>query len=217
MTVARPQSARALPAQEKKKAIFEAAQEIICARGFDRAKMEEIAARAGVGKGTLYNYFESKEDLFLSLVLDSFQQTRDLIESEVNQVHDPWERFEVAWRTLLLQVFPALCNQWSLNYQLWGFLARDPSARERLFADWREYYSERETQIALAIEEGQRMGLYRANVEARSLALLLLAIFDGLLHRAMFDPNRIDPEAALRAVQALVRNALSPAKSGGEA
>lgn len=201
-------TARALSPAEKRQLIFDAAREMITDRGFDRTTMDDIAARAGVGKGTLYNFFESKEDLFLSLVLDGFERTRDLIDAEVEPVADPWERFEVAWRTLLLRVFPDLVRQWSFNYQLWGILARDPKARDDFFRRWRELYADREDYITAAIEEGQASGHFQSDADARSLAVLLLAIFDGLLHRSMFDRERVDPEAALREVSRLVRAAL---------
>jgi AcrR family transcriptional regulator len=51
--------------------ILEAALAEFAVRGFAAARMEDIATRAGVTKGTVYLYFESKEDLFKSLVRES--------------------------------------------------------------------------------------------------------------------------------------------------
>lgn len=51
--------------------ILRAAMEIFVERGYAAARLEEVGARAGVSKGTLYLYFNSKEDLFLSSVRDS--------------------------------------------------------------------------------------------------------------------------------------------------
>jgi AcrR family transcriptional regulator len=51
--------------------ILAAALAEFAARGFAAARMEDIAARAGVTKGTLYLYFASKEELFKSLVRES--------------------------------------------------------------------------------------------------------------------------------------------------
>jgi AcrR family transcriptional regulator len=48
--------------------ILEAALDVFAARGFAGAKLDEVAARAGVSKGTLYLYFPSKEELFRSMV-----------------------------------------------------------------------------------------------------------------------------------------------------
>lgn len=51
--------------------ILDAALAEFASRGFAAARMEDIAARAGVTKGTLYLYFPSKEELFKNLVRDS--------------------------------------------------------------------------------------------------------------------------------------------------
>jgi AcrR family transcriptional regulator len=51
--------------------ILRAAMQTFVERGFAATKLEEVAARAGVSKGTLYLYFSNKEDLFQSTVRDS--------------------------------------------------------------------------------------------------------------------------------------------------
>lgn len=48
----------------KKERIIEAAIEVFCASGYEAASMADVAVKAGVGKGTLYLYFDSKQSLF---------------------------------------------------------------------------------------------------------------------------------------------------------
>jgi AcrR family transcriptional regulator len=55
------------PAQQdsaKRRQIMDGAREVFLGQGFDAASMTEIARKAGVSKGTLYVYFDSKEQLF---------------------------------------------------------------------------------------------------------------------------------------------------------
>ena len=52
----------------KRRQIIEGAQRVFLAQGFDAASMGEIARAAGVSKGTLYVYFENKEELFQAIV-----------------------------------------------------------------------------------------------------------------------------------------------------
>lgn len=52
--------------------IVRAARAVFAEKGFDSATLEEIAARAEFGKGTVYNYFDSKEALFAAAMLDLF-------------------------------------------------------------------------------------------------------------------------------------------------
>lgn len=209
----RPTATRRLPADQKRQLIFSAARQVIQERGFDGATMEEIARRARVGKGTLYNFFDSKEVLLLSLVVDSFGHFRDLVDAQTEPIRDPWERIVAACRVLMLEVFPQLLQQWSFNYQLWGFVARDADARGRLFGRWRETYREREAQIVQAILDGQAAGRFRRDVDASSLALILLSILDGLLHRAMFDTERVAPGAALAGLLDMIHAVLSAPRS----
>ena len=52
----------------KRRQVLDGARQVFLAHGFDAASMGEIAKAAGVSKGTLYVYFESKEELFAELV-----------------------------------------------------------------------------------------------------------------------------------------------------
>lgn len=52
----------------KRTAILDAADEVFLEVGFQAASMSAIAAKAGGSKGTLYNYFPSKDELFLACV-----------------------------------------------------------------------------------------------------------------------------------------------------
>ena len=62
------QSARLAKAAARREAILEAALDEFSARGFAAARLEDVAKRAGVAKGTIYLYFADKEALFQDLV-----------------------------------------------------------------------------------------------------------------------------------------------------
>src|ERR1700733_13792585 len=62
------EAAAAGPDTAKRRQIVEGAREIFLAHGFDAASMNDIARTAGVSKGTLYVYFENKEQLFQAIV-----------------------------------------------------------------------------------------------------------------------------------------------------
>src|SRR6185369_9974206 len=62
------QSARLARTAARREAILEAALDEFSARGFAAARLEDVAKRAGVAKGTIYLYFKDKEALFQELV-----------------------------------------------------------------------------------------------------------------------------------------------------
>jgi AcrR family transcriptional regulator len=60
---------------ERPNEILDAAVLVFAEKGFAAARMEDIASRAGVTKGTIYLYFKSKEEVFKSLVRESIVPT----------------------------------------------------------------------------------------------------------------------------------------------
>src|SRR5207302_7501971 len=59
---------RSLPPEARRAAILSAALEEFTARGYEGARLDDVAKRAGVAKGTIYLYFADKETLFQELV-----------------------------------------------------------------------------------------------------------------------------------------------------
>ena len=57
----------AINREERKKQIILAAAQIFAQKGYTGTVMDEIARCAGIGKGTIYEYFDSKEDLFFAV------------------------------------------------------------------------------------------------------------------------------------------------------
>jgi AcrR family transcriptional regulator len=72
----------------KRRQIMAGARELFLAQGFDAASMGEIARTAGVSKGTLYVYFESKEQLFQAIAIEECDRLAERIFSLDHEDHD---------------------------------------------------------------------------------------------------------------------------------
>jgi AcrR family transcriptional regulator len=68
VTSAKPASNRAERSAERRAAIVEAAMDEFIARGFAATRLDDVAKRAGVAKGTLYLHFKDKESMFEELI-----------------------------------------------------------------------------------------------------------------------------------------------------
>ena len=75
------------------------AAELFASRGHE-AQMEEIAARCGLGMGTLYRHFPSKQALLTAMVRERFHGMADLARA-AEQISDPGESFETLLRSYL--------------------------------------------------------------------------------------------------------------------
>lgn len=74
--------------------IIEAAKAVFSERGYFKAKIDEIAERAGVAKGSIYTYFPSKADLFFSLLIEGLDALGKRFEYIVRSELSPIEKLE---------------------------------------------------------------------------------------------------------------------------
>lgn len=63
--------------KKRKEEIILAARKVFFENGFERSKMEDIANKAGIGKGTIYGYFSSKEELFETMICHNIDEYKD--------------------------------------------------------------------------------------------------------------------------------------------
>jgi len=202
---------------DKRRRILAAAQGVFAEQGFDAARMEEVARRARVGKGTLYNYCDSKEDLLIQAVIASMEEVRERIATAVEPSQEqPIRSLEDVLRMLFVDHIPWLARRFhSLYNQVWGVIARDAEARRRFFEANRVFYRERERDFEGLIEAAARAGQSRSDVDPAEVSLLLQALFDGLLRRATFDEPRVDPSRAFAVLLQLLRGGLYQAPAAG--
>ncbi|MDJ0756894.1 MAG: helix-turn-helix domain-containing protein [Ardenticatenaceae bacterium] len=67
-------------AQLRREHILTAAIDVIAERGFQKTTVKQIAQRAGVADGTIYNYFKNKDDILLAIIAQ-------LTEAEAREMH----------------------------------------------------------------------------------------------------------------------------------
>ncbi len=82
------------PNTDKRALILDGAERVFVARGFAAARVEDIAEEAGVAKGTIYLYFASKQEVFVSLIE---VRAQELVLSLQNQL------FEIQSAALVLK------------------------------------------------------------------------------------------------------------------
>ena len=99
----------------KRRQIMEGAREVFLAQGFDAASMGEIARKAGVSKGTLYVYFDSKEQLFEVIVHEACEAQAKAVFSLDPADHDVEAVLTRLGRGLCQVPMPAGCHAAAAN------------------------------------------------------------------------------------------------------
>lgn len=75
--------------------IIETAADLFGEFGYNDVRMEDIATRAGVAKGTLYLYYKDKDDLFLALILERMDQLFERTVARARLADQPEEKLLV--------------------------------------------------------------------------------------------------------------------------
>jgi AcrR family transcriptional regulator len=81
--------------------ILDVAAHLFGARQFHKVRMDDIAAEADVGKGTLYRYFRDKDELFFALVERAAVQLNCRVNDSVTREPDARGKIEALVRTIL--------------------------------------------------------------------------------------------------------------------
>lgn len=87
--------------QRTREALLRAASEVMSEKGMDGATMLEIAERADLGAGTVYNYFKSKDDLALAVLEEMMHALALRIEEVTHAFEDPAHVYAYGVRTVL--------------------------------------------------------------------------------------------------------------------
>lgn len=86
---------------ERRREIVTAAREVFARRGYRAATLDEIAEKAAFAKGTLYNYFTSKEDLFRDILNSLLEDMRQVAVSVVKRRGNSREKFQLFARGVM--------------------------------------------------------------------------------------------------------------------
>jgi AcrR family transcriptional regulator len=85
----------------RREEILDAATQLFAEHGYSGADTQLLADRLGVGKGTLYRYFASKEELFLAAADRVVRKARASVDASMEGIADPLDRIAAAIRAFL--------------------------------------------------------------------------------------------------------------------
>ena len=162
----KPLTARGQATRDK---LVAAAREVFGERGFAGTRMGDLADAAGVSHGTVYTYFDTKEDVLLA-VLDAVQADLHAAMTLPN-VRDPIARIEAANRAYLdgYRSHAALLQ-----------VASEAAGGDDRFADvLRELRRTHVARVAAAIRKLQSDGLAASDIDAHTAAAALCGMVEG--------------------------------------
>jgi TetR/AcrR family transcriptional regulator, transcriptional repressor of aconitase len=149
---------------ERREQILEGARHCFAEHGYEGATVARLEREIGLSRGAIFNYFPSKEDLFLELAARDTKRVSEVfldqgLEGVLHEIVD----FDPSWLSVYLELVRRART--------------DPAFRTRL--------ESRETEFVLAnrarVEEAQRAGEIRDDLDPKSLGIFVNLVLHGLM------------------------------------
>ncbi len=192
--------------------LLEAARVVFTRRGFESARIEDIAAQAGKTRGAFYDNFRDKEDVFFALFEEDINRDRERMIEEMSAASNLDERVEVLARHLgeLLRDKQRIL----LNLEFKMYVIRHPRKRKRLSALFEEMCLRCSmTKINTLFPE-----MVGASVERRRrLTMEVGAIMDGLALNSLFSPEGLTSDQRRRYLRVTAQEALQTTHQNSQA
>ncbi len=177
--------------------IIQAAVDGFTQTGYDKTKMDDIAKRLGLSKGTIYLYFKSKEELFVAICEHNIQksddedvglfQKKENVASDAEHIYDNIRKREQGNDRVMLEMVTES--------------ARNPKLKKAMA----ELHSKVHDHVAANIQRRVDGGFLRKDVDAASLAIALVALYDGLaINRTLGISESTNRKAWVAMIKAII-------------
>ena len=152
--------------------ILHSAMELFGEKGFEDVPIDDIAARAGVGKGSVYRQFGSKEQLYAASVIEGFIQLRNQIETALAEPATIPQR---------ITTIVHLTVSYFWTRRQFFVLLRDPTKLPReQEVRYRRERGQLSAMVSGVLREGARGGLIRNDLDFELMAESLLGMIRGV-------------------------------------
>lgn len=193
-------SPKIIDKEEKKQQILEAAIRVFAQNGVMQTKMTDIAEAAGIGKGTIYEYFRSKEDIFAEAYNHIFLNTEHRIAKVLESPIQPEEKLRNFMSVTMEELLVKDGGEFAgIMMSFWSEGVRKKNERIMEIIDLKKIYSDFRIMIAGILEEGINKGQFR-EMDTHITASVIIGAMDGILLQYIMDRNLFSPEEAIAAL-----------------
>jgi AcrR family transcriptional regulator len=184
----------------KRSEIVRYAADVFSRTGYHETKMQDIATAADIGKGTIYEYFRTKEELFLAVYDAWMSEYEAMIRQRVDAAEDALSKVD-AIRDSAVEFYQSRAVQAPLLLEFWAHALRtdNPAFLERINRT-RTFLRTMGADLAQQLVDAG----WFVNIDAASFALLETGISDGIFLAWVLEGRSFPLEKAYTFRQSLI-------------
>jgi AcrR family transcriptional regulator len=192
-------------------ALLDAAESVFIEQGYEKATIQDVAARAGCAVGTLYVHFKNKDDVFRAIILRRLADTQAKLDAAFESTPDPLQKLRlfvevhIRWAHANVAFVNMMCSAMPMRY--YDFEARMsqliPDCKHRL-----------QDSIVSFIREAQKKGRVRRDIPAATIAEVLHGVLVTLLDQFAAKPEKFSLKEQLQLGWQFIASGLIGEKHG---
>jgi len=182
---------RTVDRDKKKDMILQAAMKLFAKKGIAATKMEDVAVAAKIAKGTIYEYFKSREELLDLAFNYLLVLVNRLVRQRMAEASTPEEKIKAGFLAYLDTAALGIGDYLEILPDLWSYGVRAKDVEKEITFDLSWIYHQFREQFSEAIKRGITEGRFR-EMDADAAASLVVAAADGLYLQWMADRNRFE-------------------------
>lgn len=179
-------SPKIIDKDKKKREILLAAMKVFAGRGVKNSRMVDIAQEAGIGKGTVYDYFRSRDEILVEAFYLIMGDLNSKMESLLSETDNP----ETKVRSIIHAAYDSLLqfpdDFMEIFVDFWSEGIRQRDSHGNLVIDLADVYANFRRQLSHVLNEGIEKGDFR-QMDTIAVSSTLMAIIDGLLLQLIVD------------------------------
>jgi AcrR family transcriptional regulator len=177
-------SPRIVDKNVKKDEILQAAFNVYCEKGLSKTRMADIALAANIGKGTIYEYFRSRDEIFLECMKKCNQDMASHVEEQVSEIENPIERVARSLKVIGESIQGTDDKVLSVNFEMWVEAAKEPELAEKSKEIFKEGFGSFYDFLCASYQEAIDKDLLK-KIEIDSIARLTMSFVDGAVFHAI--------------------------------
>jgi len=175
-------SPKTVDKEKKRRKILKATIKVFSDRGISGFKMIDVAKAAGIGKGTIYEYFASKEELIAGCFMAFMEDYGNFLVLELKKESDPKKQI-MNFFGVSLRYFAKHQKEMSIIFDFWAAAVPRKHGSplvpgiEKAYAEFKKY-------VSAILDDGIGQGLFRKH-DTETIALMILGLIDSLMFQAV--------------------------------
>lgn len=196
---------------DRRAQIIAAAAKVFNERGFAGATIDQVAAQANIAKGSVYNYFKSKQDLFVQVFTESFTQDEQEMASHLTEPTTTAGKIDMVFDEWYGK-FGKYTTEGALVLEFWLWAARQGD--DVLTAAFHDLYVRWRGRISTVITDGIASGELQADLDPQIAATIIMASMDGLVLQGILGVGLTIDDDFIARLKRGFRNALGIGQAG---